>query len=149
MVWLGKTGRWLHVCPITSIGYGGSGQFHVLPSDESPLEACVFVEKTRTGKWSDWEDLGGHLTSAPAAIAVAGNLRVFARGNGNQLIYKHWDGTWSDWQDLGGELTNAPMVVLNGPDGDIIEVFTQETQNRLILREIRSTEMGCYQVCLH
>jgi len=73
--------------------------------------------------WSDWEDLGGILTSAPAVASWQANrLDVFGRGQNQALWHKWWDGSrWSNWEDLGGILTSAPGAVSWGPDR--IDVF--------------------------
>ncbi|MDF2520496.1 MAG: hypothetical protein K0R84_1124 [Clostridia bacterium] len=63
--------------------------------------------------WSQWEDLGGILTSGPAVASWQANrLDVFGRGQNNHLWHKWWDGSrWSEWEDLGGILTSAPEAV--------------------------------------
>lgn len=44
-------------------------------------------------RWSDWESLGGVITSSPASISRAPNLvEVFARGTDNKLYHIWWDG---------------------------------------------------------
>ena len=50
-------------------------------------------------KWSDLENLGGHLTSAPAVVSLGPNRTdTFIRGFDNAMYHKFWDGTnWSDW----------------------------------------------------
>jgi len=68
--------------------------------------------------WSEWEDLGGILTSAPAVASWQANrLDVFGRGQNQALWHKYWDGRrWSEWEDLGGVLTSAPTVASWGPN---------------------------------
>jgi hypothetical protein len=58
------------------------------------------------GDWSEWNWLGGVLTSDPVAIDnVDGRLEVFASGPGNALYHiwqtKPADGPWSAWESLG------------------------------------------------
>jgi Repeat of unknown function (DUF346) len=68
--------------------------------------------------WSEWEDLGGELASAPS-VASWGERRldVFAKGENGHLMHKHWNGEdWSDWRDLGGRLISAPAAVSWVPD---------------------------------
>lgn len=44
--------------------------------------------------WSNWESLGGVVTSSPAAISRAPNLiEVFVRGTDGKLYHIWWDGT--------------------------------------------------------
>ncbi|MBB6214268.1 hypothetical protein HNQ80_000337 [Anaerosolibacter carboniphilus] len=81
--------------------------------------------------WSQWEDLGGVLTSGPAVASWQANrLDVFGRGQNNALWHKWWDGSrWSDWEDLGGVLTSAPAAVSWGPNR--IDVFGRGQNNAL------------------
>jgi len=71
-----------------------------------PGRLDVFVEGTNgalyhkgyNGAWSNWQFLGGKLTSSPAAAAASGGNRidVFVRGSNGALWWTHWDGqTWS------------------------------------------------------
>lgn len=86
---------------------------------------------TPGGRWSRWEDLGGVITSAPAAASWARNrLDTFARGTDNALWHKWWDGSrWSDWESLGGTLTSAPAAVSWGANR--IDVFARGQGDRL------------------
>jgi hypothetical protein len=82
-------------------------------------------------RWSQWEDLGGVLTSGPAVSSWAPNrLDTFVRGTNNALYHKWWNGTrWSDWENLGGVLTSAPAAVSWG--NNRIDVFARGQGNRL------------------
>jgi hypothetical protein len=62
-----------------------------------------------TGKWGQWEDLGGQLsgvdTGVTTCIATTNRLHVFAshelRGSG-ETLFKVWDGSsWSRWREGG------------------------------------------------
>lgn len=81
--------------------------------------------------WSQWEDLGGVLTSAPAVASWQPNrLDVFGRGQNNALWHKWWNGSsWSEWEDLGGVLTSDPAAVSWGPNR--IDVFGRGQNNSL------------------
>lgn len=47
------------------------------------------------GRWSDWESLGGVITSDPGAVSWGnGRIDVFARGQDNALWHKWYDGHW-------------------------------------------------------
>lgn len=82
-------------------------------------------------RWSQWEDLGGVLNSAPGVSSWAPNrLDVFAAGSDNALYHKWWNGSrWSDWENLGGTLTSAPAAVSWG--NNRIDVFARGERNRL------------------
>jgi hypothetical protein len=83
------------------------------------------------GGWSGWEDLGGTLTSDPAAVSWSRDrLDVFARGGDNQLVHKWFTGgRWSGWEDLGGSLQSEPAVVSWGVGR--LDVFALTTNGRL------------------
>lgn len=81
--------------------------------------------------WSQWEDLGGILTSGPAVASWQPNrLDVFGKGQNNALWHKWWNGIrWSEWEDLGGVLTSSPDAVSWGPNR--IDVFGRGQNNAL------------------
>jgi hypothetical protein len=83
-------------------------------------------EKPEKGEgWSDWENLGGKLSSGPSASSRRNNrIEVFVRGQDRSLYLKYWNGKkWSDWRSLGGELTSSPAAVSWGPRR--IDVFAR------------------------
>ncbi|HNU80070.1 MAG TPA: sialidase, partial [Bacillota bacterium] len=83
------------------------------------------IEVAEGTGWSQWEDLGGILTSAPAAASWQPNrLDVFARGQNQALWHVYWNGArWSAWEDLGGILTTGPGAVSWGTNR--IDVFAR------------------------
>nr|HEX4318914.1 hypothetical protein [Kofleriaceae bacterium] len=81
-------------------------------------------------EWSKWQDLGGDLASAPAAVSWAeGRIDVFARGKNDHLIHDWFDGTWHRGEDLGGQLTSSPTVVSQGVRS--LDVFVRGAGNHL------------------
>jgi hypothetical protein len=80
---------------------------------------------------SDWESLGGVLTSAPSVATWGKNrLDVFVRGKDNGLWHKAWDGNqWLAWEGLGGELTADPAVISR--TSNQIDVFVRGADNGL------------------
>ncbi|OFW55866.1 MAG: hypothetical protein A2133_01130 [Actinobacteria bacterium RBG_16_64_13] len=79
-----------------------------------------------------YEDLGGALTSGPAAASwSAGRLDVFARGTAGQLMHIAYDGEWNTWQDLGGELATGSRPAAVGQAAHPIDVFVRGTDNAL------------------
>ncbi len=64
-----------------------------------------------------WENLGGIFTSAPAAIALDGQVHVFGLGTDYSMFRKVWNGSsWTtQWERLGGYFSSAPTVVSQGP----------------------------------
>jgi Astacin (Peptidase family M12A)/Repeat of unknown function (DUF346) len=100
---------------------GSDNALYYKETQYSPCSTC----------WTDWQWLGGTLTSEPAAVSWGlGRLDVFARGTNNQLIHK-WrsDGKWSDWESLGGTLNGAPAVSSRG--NKRLDVFIRGYDNQL------------------
>jgi hypothetical protein len=68
--------------------------------------ALWWRHQTASG-WSNWQSLGGILTSAPGAAADMtdqfGRLNVFARGTNGVIWYRVFGaGKWGPWTSLGG-----------------------------------------------
>ena len=84
-----------------------------------------------TPNWSQWEDLGGILTSAPTVASWQSNrLDVFAIGQNRALWHLYWNGSsWSQWEDLGGVLNYSPAAVSWGRNR--IDVFGVGTNKAL------------------
>jgi len=67
------------------------------------------------GGWSEWEDLGGTLSSDVAAVSWPNRTDVFARGMNQALWHLWWDGIgWHGWENLGGGLSSGPAVTTWG-----------------------------------
>ena len=80
--------------------------------------------------WSDWESLGGVLTSGPGVTSWApARLDVFARGTNNGLHHLWYENNWSNWEFLGGELGSDPDAV--SWDKGRIDVFAKGLNNSL------------------
>ncbi|NKB28366.1 MAG: hypothetical protein GKR99_12740 [Rhodobacteraceae bacterium] len=62
----------------------------------------------RDGKWSDWQSLGGTITTTPTVIWRQGRIWAFVRGTSGRAFYKiqnpdlSWDTAASGWDLLGG-----------------------------------------------
>jgi len=84
--------------------------------------------------WSEWESLGGGLTSPPAAVSWGeGRIDVFVRGT-DRALWHRWftGGDWSDWESLGGVLNFGPAVSSWGPRR--LDVFARGTDNTIFQR---------------
>ena len=84
--------------------------------------------------WSNWESLGGVLSSSPGATSCAnGHIDVFVLGADGGVWRKGYNGTsWSDWTWLGGSWTSAPAGVCRAGT-NTIDVFARGTDNALWL----------------
>ena len=83
---------------------------------------------TTTTALVDYENLGGILTSAPAACSWGeGRLDVFARGIAGNVWHKWYGpGGWSAWTDLGGFVkagTDPAAVAWSDAAGGHFDVF--------------------------
>jgi hypothetical protein len=88
------------------------------------------VAAVRAMYGSDWESLGGVLSSGPDVCSWSeGRLDVFVRGTDNALHHKWFDGGWSDWESLGGILTSDPSAVSWG--NGRIDVFVRGIDDAL------------------
>ena len=84
--------------------------------------------------WSEWESLGGALTSPPAAVSWGeGRIDVFVRGT-DRALWHRWftGGDWSRWESLGGVLNFGPAVSSWGSRR--LDVFARGTDNTIFQR---------------
>jgi hypothetical protein len=80
--------------------------------------------------WTSWQDLGGTLTSAPAAVSWgAGRIDVFARGGNGDVVQNAKDGTgaWTGWATPGElrgiTLRSAPSCTLREGYGGVFQFY--------------------------
>jgi hypothetical protein len=85
--------------------------------------------------WSNWESLGGNLTSIPSVASNEdGRLEVFAIRT-DQTLYHIWqnapNGQWDIWHSLGGmQVDGDPPSVASNEDGHL-EVFVRGVDHYL------------------
>jgi hypothetical protein len=91
----------------------------------------IFSDALRVPHWSQEEDLGGVLSSAPTAASWGNNrLDIFYPGQNNHLWHRAWDGAqWNNEEDLGGVLSTGPGAVSWGFNR--IDVFYRGQNNHL------------------
>jgi len=73
--------------------------------------------------WTDWQSLGGKMSSGPSVIINNdGLLEVFSRGMNREIFVKRQiDHDTSDffvWESLGGDSASTPFSLLH-PDGSL------------------------------
>lgn len=98
----------------------------------STLGAAPSVAPQQLTGWSAWQDLGGVITSAPAAVSWGtGRIDVFARGGSGEVVQRSRDGNgpWSAWATP-GELRG--IVLRSAPSCTSVE---SNTINCVALRE--------------
>ncbi len=86
---------------------------------------------TPAHKWSEYENLGGFITSKPTAVSWAANrIDVFARGGDSAVWHRSWNGQWeANWNLLGGLIQWAPAVSSWGAGR--LDVFAAGTDHAL------------------
>jgi hypothetical protein len=120
-------------------GQLASGTGPAASSQGSRLD--VFVEgttgalyqKTSTGSWSGWQNLGGALTSSPAATSpTSGVIDVFVRGSNGALYSKQLSGgAWGSWYKIGGQLAPGTGPAADAQSANSLDVFVQGTNHAL------------------
>lgn len=97
--------------------------------------------RTWVGAWGDWENIGGDVDSAPAAVWTSKkSFWVLASGDG-ALVARRWqsDTGWSDWDSLGSDLTSGVSVTATRGRMDV--VGRGENQN-VIMRTWKKGSWG-------
>ena len=72
------------------------------------MDGALYHKSSKSTSWSSWENIGGHLTSSPAAASSGDNtIDVFVRGGSGGLWQLHYFTSynrWSSWFSLGGQI---------------------------------------------
>jgi hypothetical protein len=81
----------------------GPGRIDVFIRGQSGIVVGL-SHKWYSGGWSDWENMGGPIGSAPTVASWgSGRLDVFATAANHNVVHKFYDGGWSSgYEDLGG-----------------------------------------------
>ena len=98
--------------------------------DVNTLRATAGLPRPLTSTVS-WEQLGGALTSKPAAASQAlDRLDAFVRGTDQQMWHKSWNGSqWSPWEPLGGVLASGPGAAAWGSGR--LDVFVEGSDRQM------------------
>lgn len=91
---------------------------------QAALGAAPAEPQQQSSGWTAWQDLGGIITSAPAAVSWgSGRIDVFARGGNGEVVQRSRDGSgsWSGWATP-GELRG--MTLRSAPSCTSIEANT-------------------------
>ncbi len=103
-----------------------------------------FTADDSGGVWSQWQSLGGVVTSAPCAVRSGeSSVDVFASGAHGELL--HWEfhnGVWNRWRL--DPPTNEPAFAarVTGPAGDIGLHRNWESLGGIIITEPSATMFG-------
>jgi hypothetical protein len=104
----------------------------------------ALYHKSYTGStWSGWQNLGGKLTSSPAATSPAsGVIDVFVRGTNGALYQRSWTGSWSNWISLGGQIAAGTSPAACSWGAGRLDVFVEGTNGALYHRWDTGTWSG-------
>jgi hypothetical protein len=114
--------------------------FNISAAAWGPNRLDIFVKGTddamyhrywNGSAWGGYDDLGGVLISAPAAVSWGPNrLDIFAVGTDSAMYHRYWTGTaWGGWESLGGEIDSTPCAVSWGPNR--LDIFALGTDRAL------------------
>ncbi len=107
--------------------------------------SLVTVFGPAASEWGSPQNLGGVLTSGPAAITIKGgfeqfaNTWVFARGTDKAVWYREFvgaRGSWGRWARLGGGTLGEPGVTCLGGPSSLPVVFVRGTNGALWQRSL-------------
>jgi Repeat of unknown function (DUF346) len=105
---------------------------------------CYYIAQAGNAPYGGWQNLGGGLTSSPAAASPAsGAIDVFARGTTGALYENsYYSGSWHGWISLGGGIapSTGPGVCSWGPGR--LDVFVQGTTGALYHKWYTGTWSG-------
>jgi hypothetical protein len=107
----------------------GSGRFDIFVQG---MNGALY-HKSFARTWSGWENLGGILTSSPAASSAPGSSRidVFVRGTNGALYQRSWIGSWSTWTSLGGQIPAGTAPAACSWGALRLDIFVQGTDRAL------------------
>jgi hypothetical protein len=96
-------------------------------------------QKTWTGSWSPWTNIGAVSTSAPAVDSRgADRIDVFYRGADGQIYQRTNNGAgWLDRGSIGGAALSAPTAVARGANR--LDLWIRSTDNTLQHKVWKST----------
>lgn len=97
----------------------------------SALRSAVIVVLTLLGIASAPTAASAH--SVAAVSPRQGEINVFMRGSGGQLLWNHWTqrGGWTNWASLGGSLHPDTDIAAVSRQGPYMSVYVRWTDNRL------------------
>lgn len=124
-----------------SVVAAGNDQLYMFATGR---DQAVWYRVREGNEWSEWQSLGGPVTSAPAAVSWApGRIDLFAR-SGKDVIWHKWlsDGAWSGWEafPIPGPADSA-VAVTSWAEGRL-DVFVRGEDNTLRHRWFGGTWSG-------
>ena len=144
----GSWGNWVSIGGQTPAGTGpavtswGSGRLDVFVQG---INGGLYHKSyTTTSGWSNWQYLGGVLTSSPAATSRnPGGMTVFVRGNDNGVWYRDYvGGSWGNWVSIGGQIPAGTGPAVCSWGSGRLDVFARGTDGAMWHRTYDGTAWG-------
>jgi len=106
------------------------------------------THETDSVGWSEWQSLGGKMSSGPAVVVNQdGLLEVFSRGMNREIFVKrqmdHDSPEFFLWESLGGDSASTPTTLLH-PDHSL-HLFYRGSDKKIYHKQKTSTSPGTFQ----
>jgi len=103
------------------------------------------THETDSVSWSEWQSLGGKMSSGPSVIVNReGLIEVFSRGMNREIFVKrqmdHDSPEFYLWESIGGDSASTPKTLLH-PDGSV-HVYTRGSDKQVYQRVHKVTTGG-------
>jgi hypothetical protein len=106
------------------------------------------THETDSVTWSEWQSLGGKMSSGPAVVVNNdGLLEVFSRGMNREIFVKrqrdHDSPEYYLWESLGGDSASTPTTLLH-PDGSL-HLFYRGSDKKVYHKAKKSVGTQTYE----
>ena len=142
--WQAIGGNW-NSAPSVAVGDGGWGPTGVYVFGRGMDNALYMRWGGHAEGWlNPWKNLGGNITSAPAAVRDrSGFFYVFAKGSDNNLSYRQCTSAcWQEWNwDVWRSISGPNGATINSaPAASVWGVSTAPTADRGVLVSVRGAD---------
>jgi len=106
------------------------------------------TQETTSVGWSEWQSLGGKMSSGPAAVVDHdGLIEIYSRGMNREIFVKrqmdHDSPEFFLWESLGGDSASTPTTLLH-PDQSL-HLFYRGSDKKIYHKIKTSSAPGTYQ----
>jgi hypothetical protein len=103
--------------------------------------------KSYDATWHDWESLGGHLASGPAAVS-RGPQRidvVAVDSESRMIVARTYDGGWDSWQVRGTNAVETVTPGLSSSGPGRLDVFARNGDGRVVWMYFDASNGGWHE----
>jgi hypothetical protein len=110
-------------------------------------DACYHNSYISGNLKSNWENLGGSLSSRLSAVPLESNrIMVFGRAKDGTLQQISYDGSrFGDWENLGGFIQEGTHPIAVVPMQNRVEVYVTGTDNAIFRRVMEGTQWADWE----